>query len=60
MWAGSSVAHENHCTGKVLGRLDRMGYLIFPHLVDYDISRGQWGPDTHPDWWSRMDMAAMG
>jgi hypothetical protein len=22
-----------YCTGKMLGRLDRMGYLSFPHLV---------------------------
>jgi hypothetical protein len=50
--AGRSKWYENFCTGKILGRLDRMGYLIFPHLVDYDISHGKTGRDTHPDWWS--------
>jgi hypothetical protein len=50
-WTGHSEFYKNTCTGKVLGRASRMGYLTFPHLADFDSSHGNYGPDTHPNWW---------
>jgi len=28
-----------------------MGYLTFPHLVDYDVVHKNYGRDSRPRWW---------